>query len=265
MIDFDGATALVTGAASGIGKALARALAARGAFVWLADIDEAGVRAAAQELGARAGLTVCDLAAPESAARLIAEAWDWRGRLDLVCSNAGLGRNRKLLKEALDQEVERLFAVNLFAALRLVQAYAGRLETAAARGRVLVTASENSLSAPSAVKGRGLGLYGASKHGVLIMTEWLRDELKDGCLDLHVLLPGAVYTPMIARALPDPARAPPDLGLIMPERCAELALRGMDLGLFYIPTHAHIGDDMRPRCEGVAAALDALGLCDAVR
>jgi hypothetical protein len=77
---------------------------------------------------------------------------------------------------------------------------------------------------------------------------------------LHVLMPGAVYTPLVARVLPDPSKAPPELGLIMPERCAELALRGMDLGLFYIPTHAHLIDDMRPRTEGVANALEALGV-----
>ena len=48
--------------------------------------------------------------------------------------------------------------------------------------------------------------------------------------------------------------------IILPERCAEIALKGMDLGLFYIPTHAHIADDMRPRTDGVADALKALGL-----
>jgi short-subunit dehydrogenase len=96
----------------------------------------------------------------------------------------------------------------------------------------------------------------------LIAAEWLRDELAAASppRDVHVLLPGAVYTPLVARALPDPAKAPPALGLIMPERCAELALKGMDLGLFYIPTHAHLADDMRPRAEGISTALKALQL-----
>jgi hypothetical protein len=73
-------------------------------------------------------------------------------------------------------------------------------------------------------------------------------------------MPGAVYTPLIARGLPDPTKAPSELGLIMPERCAELALTGMDLGLFYIPTHAHIRKDIQPRYEGILDALKALGL-----
>jgi hypothetical protein len=48
--------------------------------------------------------------------------------------------------------------------------------------------------------------------------------------------------------------------IIMPERCAEIALKGLDLGLFYIPTHAHLADDMRPRTQGVIDALAALRL-----
>ena len=70
-------------------------------------------------------------------------------------------------------------------------------------------------------------------------------------------MPGAVYTPLIARALPDPALAPKGLDLIMPERCAEVALKGMDLGLFYIPTQPHLAVDMGPRHEGVMAAVRA--------
>lgn len=259
MIDHANATALVTGAASGIGKALAEALVARGAFVVLADIDEAGVKATASALGERARAIATDLADPTSAASLVEQAFAWRGRLELVCSNAGIGRNKKLKNEPLGAEAEQLFAVNFFAAVRIAQAYLRVLEPSGARGRLMITGSENSLSIPAAVKGRGLGLYGATKHGVLIMAEWLRDESVSS-LDVHVLMPGAVYTPLIARALPDPALAPPELGLITPERCAEIALKGMDLGLFYIPTHAHIAQDIEPRYRGVLDGLTALGL-----
>jgi hypothetical protein len=90
--------------------------------------------------------------------------------------------------------------------------------------------------------------------------EWLRIEQEQGPLDLHVLMPGAVYTPLIAANLPDPAQAPAELELIMPEQCAAIALKGMDLGLFYIPTQAHLLEDMQPRLNGVASALEALGI-----
>ena len=260
MIDYSGATALVTGGASGIGKALGHALARRGAHVVLADLDPAATEAAAAALGGRGLAMACDLAAPNVVQTLIDDAHAWRGRLDLVCSNAGVGRNKRVLKETIDADVARLFEVNLFTAVRIAQAYAAKLQAAGARGRLMITGSENSLSVPAAVRRSGLALYAATKRGVLIAAEWLREELRGETMDLHVLMPGAVYTPLVARNLPDPAMAPPELGLIMPDRCAEIALKGMDLGLFYIPTHKHIGEDIKPRAQGVWDAIAKLGL-----
>jgi NAD(P)-dependent dehydrogenase (short-subunit alcohol dehydrogenase family) len=156
-----------------------------------------------------------------------------------------------------------MFEVNMFAAIRLVQAWVPRLEADGRRGRLMITASENSLSVPDAVKNFGLGLYGASKHGVLVLAEWLRAEMAGGSkpLDVHVLLPGGVYTGMTADGLgPDPANWPAAMAIITPDRCAEIALAGLDAGLFWIPTHRHLADDMRPRSEGVAQAVRALGL-----
>jgi len=260
MIDYTGTTVLVTGAASGIGRGLAEALAGRGATVVMADIAAEELGKARDSLGRKAVSIVADLAEPGAPERLVAEAFALNGRLDLICSNAGMGRNRRLAKETIDADTERLFAVNLFAALRIVQAYLPALERSGARGRLMMTASENSLSVPAAVRSFGLGLYGATKHALLIMAEWMRVELAKVPIDLHVLLPGAVYTPMVARSLPDPAKAPPELGLIMPARCAEIALNGVDLGLFYVPTHAHLIDDMRPRYDEMARSMQALGL-----
>lgn len=260
MIDYSGSSTLVTGAASGIGKALAKALSSRGAHVVLADLDLARTQAAAAELGGPSLALACDLADPEAPAKVIDSAYAWRGRLDLVCSNAGIGRNKRVLKEVIDADADRLFQLNLFAAIRTAQAYAAKLQANGVRGRLMITGSENSLSVPAAVKRSRLALYAATKHGVLIAAEWLREELGGEIMDLHVLIPGAVYTPLVARNLPDPAQAPPELGLIMPERCAEIALKGMDLGLFYIPTHRHIGEDIKPRAQGVWDAIEKLNL-----
>jgi NADP-dependent 3-hydroxy acid dehydrogenase YdfG len=240
VIDYQGKVALITGGASGIGKALAEALAARGAHVIIADIKADTASAVAEELN---GLALpVDLADDAATAALITQAYDWKGQLDLVCANAGYGRNKRMLKEPFDEATMHLFAVNLFAPLRLAQAYAAALTARGARGRLMLTGSENSLSLPGAVRRNGLGAYGATKHGV------------------HILLPGGVYTPLISKHIPDPEKLPPEMNIITAERCAEIALKGMDLGLFYIPTHAHIADDMRPRTECVLAALAALGL-----
>lgn len=260
MIDYKGQVALVTGGASGIGLALAQALHARGARTILADVNEAGLAAAAQQLGAGCTVLACDLSQPADQAGLVERALQMAGRIDIVCSNAGVGRNKRVLKEAFDDVAERVLAVNLRAGVRIAQAYHAHLDASGRQGRILFTASENALAVPSAVRGSGLGLYAASKHGLLIMAEWLRDETAGGPMAVHVLLPGAVYTPLIQKALPDPALAPPALNLIMPERAAEVALKGLDLGLFYIPTQRHLADDMRARFDGVRSAVEVLGL-----
>lgn len=260
MIDYQGRLALVTGAASGIGKALAEALAARGARLVIADRDEAGAAAVAAALGGAAiGCDLSDLTAPE---QLLADVVTTHGVPALICSNAGLGRNRRMLKEEFGTEAWSLFQLNLFSGLRLAQVYVAACEEAGIRGRMMLTCSENSLSVPDAVKTFGLGLYGATKHGLLIALEWLRNEAAAAGkpIDLHALCPGGVLTPPIAAQLPDPSAAPPGFHLIAPERCAELALAGMDAGLFYIPTHPHIADDMRVRSNGIEAALRTLGL-----
>ncbi len=260
MIDLGGASVLITGAASGIGRSLAIALAKRGAFTVLADRDEAGLRAAAAAIGPAASYIVTDLADPAAPKALVAQAFAQHGRLDLLCSNAGIGRNKRLIKEPLDASATNLFDINFWAALRLAQAYLPLLEAHAAHGRLMITASENSLSVPAAVRGAGLGLYAASKAALLIMAEWLRDELAGKPLAVHVLLPGGVYTPLIAKALPDPAQIPPEMHIITADRCAELALQGLDQGLFYIPTHAHLAEDQKPRAAAIAESLSALGL-----
>ncbi len=258
MIDYSGKTALITGGASGIGKALAHALSARGAHVIIADVQADTAKSVADSLNGFA--IACDLSDPAAPAALLDRAFAWRGRLDLVCANAGYGRNKRVIKDPFDEAAMNMFAVNLFAPFRLAQAYAAALTAAGQRGRLMITGSENSLSLPDAVRRNGLAAYGAIKHGVLIMAEWLHEELRGETMDVHILLPGGVYTPLIAKHIPDPKDLPPEMHIILPERCAEIALKGMDLGLFYIPTHAHIADDMRPRTEGIVEALKALGL-----
>lgn len=260
MIDYTGKVALITGGASGIGKALAMALSERGADVVVADIQEELAKEVAANLP-RPGLAIpCDLSKPDASAPLLKEAFDWKGRLDLVCANAGIDRHKRMTKEDFGPETMRMFEVNMFAPFRVAQAYAAVLKDSGIRGRLMITGSENSLSLPHAVKRTHIGAYGATKHGVLIMAEWLREDLGGELMDVHVLMPGGVYTPLIASGIPDPAMIPPEFNVIMPEQCAEIALKGLDLGLFYIPTHAHIGDDIRPRFDGVQDALKQLGL-----
>jgi 3-oxoacyl-[acyl-carrier protein] reductase len=138
LIDYASQSVLVTGAASGIGSALTEALVERGARVLMADVDVERANAVAEKLGTNCQVVACDLAKAGDAAMIVGEAFDRFGRLDLVCSNAGIARSRPLLDEHLEHaDVDRLFSVNLFAGLRLIQAYAERLSRDGTTGRVM--------------------------------------------------------------------------------------------------------------------------------
>jgi len=259
MIDYAGRRALVTGAASGIGRALSLALADRGARLVLVDVNAQGMAATAAQTGAETLAIVAYLSDPAEPARVVAKAFEDAGRIDLICSNAGVAHGRRLIREALDDQGRRLFELNLFAGLRLAQAYAQALEATGGRGRIIFTGSEHSLSLPPTTTKMGLGLYNATKHALLAFAEWMRLEFAGRTpIDVHILLPGPISTTLsdtVPRELLDSP-----LDFITAARCAELALKGMDLDLFYIPTHAHIAEDMRPRLGAVQASVRALGL-----
>ena len=260
MINYNDATVLVTGAASGIGEALASALSSRGARVICADRNIAGAEETAATIGNSALALECDLSDPLAAAKLVQQSHAVSGGLDLICSNAGIGHRGSPIEVEMNESaaLSQLFEINFYAGLKIAQAYVQLLQKTSQRGRLMVTASENSLSVPEVVKNEKMVFYGATKHALLVALEWMHIDQKDGPMGLHVLLPGAVYTPLVARSLPDPSMAPPELELISADRCAEVALKGLDKNLFYIPTQAHLLTDMQPRVEAIRHALEVL-------
>ncbi|NDC58237.1 MAG: SDR family NAD(P)-dependent oxidoreductase, partial [Alphaproteobacteria bacterium] len=166
---WNGAHVLVTGAASGIGRALAAAFAARGARVSTADVAIDALRAKAQDIGAMA--IACDVSDQSQVEAMFDAAVAANGPIDLVCSNAGIGRN-KALATSTEANLDLLFGVNFNSALFVAQAYLRRLQAAGRTGRILFTASENSLGIPDAVREMKLGAYAATKHALLILVEW---------------------------------------------------------------------------------------------
>ena len=236
MIDYTGTVALVTGAASGIGEAIASALAARGARVLCADVNTAGAESVAAAIGNGAKAMHCNMAEPEAAAQLIEDAHavgdasTWFVPMRVLALAASLPR--PILTMSVWPSCSRSMSLR---ASNWVKPTAQLLAQSGERGRMMVTGSEHSLSVPSAVRAGYLAMYGATKHALLIAMEWFRIEQEKGPLDLHVLMPGAVYTPLIAAQLPDPAMAPPEFELILPEQCADIALKGMDLGCSIFP------------------------------
>jgi NAD(P)-dependent dehydrogenase (short-subunit alcohol dehydrogenase family) len=188
-----GHVALVTGAGSGIGRAIARRLAAEGAGIIVADLDPATaeqVRGEIRDAGGSATACTADVSSSDDVARMFdAAASEW-GRLDVLVNNAGIvvrGRAERIT----DQEWNRMVAVDL-SSVFLCSRAALPLLRAAGAGRVVNIASVAGLvgavSAP----------YTASKGGVIALTRQLAGEFADDGITVNCICPGFVATPLNA-------------------------------------------------------------------
>ena len=186
--------ALVTGAASGIGRALSHALALRGDTVVVADINEAGANQVAEEInrlgvGKASGVPL-DVTSPEQVAGAVDLVTRDHGRLDLMVNNAGIGAGGPV--EALTlADWDRVIDVNLRGVINGVHA-AYPVMLGQGHGHILNTASLSGL-APSPF----LTPYSATKHAVVGLTLSLRTEAALRGVRVSVLCPGVVDTPLI--------------------------------------------------------------------
>ncbi|MEO5860195.1 MAG: SDR family oxidoreductase [Pyrinomonadaceae bacterium] len=201
MFDLSGKTALVTGAASGIGEAIAHALAGAGAFVFVADLnDEAGEKVA-ETIGGK--FIPLDVASREDCIRVAEKVHATRGDLDILVNNAGIGHVGTILNTDAE-DLERLFAVNVRGMFDLTKAFIPKMIDRK-YGVIINLASIGGILAI-----RDRIAYCTTKFAVVGMTKCIAlDHALDG-IRANAVCPGRVETDFVKRRLaeyPDPKKA----------------------------------------------------------
>ena len=197
----DSKTAVVTGGASGIGKATAFELARAGARVIIADVNEEGSAAAQREaegMGLKVECLKLDLTDPQSIDRFAAQALERCGRVDVLANVAGWGKVQPFVENT-PEFWERVLAVNLTGPVRLTQKLLPKMMEARA-GKIVNVSSD-----AGRVGSLGETMYAAAKGGMIAFTKSLAREAARGGVNVNCVCPGPTDTPLMA-AVPEKIR-----------------------------------------------------------
>ena len=176
MQNFEGRVAVVTGAASGIGRGLARRFAEEGMRVVLADVERDALEATAGELrdtGAELLAVETDVSSAESVDALADRAWEAFGAVHVLCNNAGVGGGRGPTQDTTLADWQWILGVNLWGVIHGVRSFVPRMLDGGEDGHVVNTSSFAGLAATPFNT-----VYGTSKAGVVALTESLHLELE---------------------------------------------------------------------------------------
>jgi NAD(P)-dependent dehydrogenase (short-subunit alcohol dehydrogenase family) len=269
MQQFEAKVAVVTGAASGMGRAFAERFAAEGMKVVLADIEEPALNTAVTELKHKEydvlGV-LTDVSKQDSVADLARQAIDAYGKVHVVCNNAGVAGERGMIWEETDRQWNYMMGVNFWGVVHGIRVFVPLMLEHGEEGHIVNTASIAGL-------GSGWGIYGVTKHAVVAMTEWLAQNLQmlDSKINASVLCPSGVATNIttVNRSRPvelmEAPTTPPSVqeqrirryrermtravaAGKQPEEIAEIVLDAIKNNDFYILTHP-AQEEMRVRAR----------------
>ncbi len=265
MDSFKGKIAVVTGGASGIGRGIARALAAEGAHVVVADVDEQGARYTAEDLlgqGVRSLAIRTDVRETASVDALAAATQTEFAGVDLLINNAGVYLGGPM-RDVTEDDWRFVLDVNLDGVFRVGQTFTRMLREQGRGGHIVNTASVGGFVS----HGGGLA-YGVSKFGVVAYSEALRGDLEPDGIGVSTLCPGPIDTNLPAsdrlRGSSEKAGgfsealSPFIREGMKPDDVGPIVLRGIRANLPYIFTDDGLRDLFARRFETILAGFDQI-------
>jgi len=270
MRDIKGKTAIVTGAASGIGLGIPKALAHAGANIVLADLRPGPLDAARkliETIGVRAvGVTV-DVSDPESIANAGKAASDTFGSLHIAVNNAGVAMHGTALENVTLEEWDWVIGVNVKGVINGIRAFVPMIRSHGQGGHVVNTGSVSSLFVR---EGRNQGAYAMTKYAVLALSEALEQELAGSGIGVSVLCPGGVTTSIFDSAATRPNRFGGSYrrpqqealksafasGALAPDVVGRRVVQAIRDDEFYILTHTGEREIITARLDRIKAAFD---------
>jgi NAD(P)-dependent dehydrogenase (short-subunit alcohol dehydrogenase family) len=255
--------AVVTGGASGIGRALVEELAREGARVVVADLDERGMAATVQAIRGAGGEALAvrtDVSQLGEVQALAERTVDAFGRVHILCNNAGVALWGGL-EHATQRDWQWALGVNLWGVIHGLLAFVPRMIAQHEGGHVLNTASMAGL-----IASQGLGIYNTSKYAVVGLSETLAKDLRPYGIGVSVLCPMGVATQIRASERTRPAHlrneapsqaAPVELmgRTLPPETVAAMAVAAIRQNQLYVVTHEEGLEPLRRRFQRLEQAV----------